>query len=246
MHDVVTHAEAEARAALDRWRGFPVSARPRPTVLVGAPDRPEDGFVDGPSKMAYGTGALEAADGDPEEPARILRCLGHPAPDRVTTPLLVTNAERAEASFWTDRGRRPFSAWRLEVVGARGPIWVMDDAALASCWSPPPLEPGAPRGPHSAEGAVLEEDGVTLHFRFVGSPQSVMASYEALASETPTALCVVAKGVRKPALPPNAIVAAVGVTREVTVRLASSLAARVLVDLDGNPVEVTQDMAIEE
>ncbi len=73
-----------------------------------------------------------------------------------------------------------------------------------------------------------------------------MASYEALASETPTALCVVAKGVRKPALPPNAIVAAVGVTREVTVRLSSPLAARVLVDLDGSPVEVTQEMAIEE
>jgi hypothetical protein len=239
---VVTLFEAEARAAVDRWRDFPVTAQPRPTVLVGPPDRPQDGFVDGHSKLAYSAGAIEGTAGVAEEPVRILRRLGHPVPDRVPTPLVVTSAVRAKARFWTDRGRLLFSAWRLEAVGARGTIWVMDEAALDSCWFPPPLEPGAPRGPHNAEGGAIEEDGVTLHFRFCGSPSQVMVSYEARPLETPTAVCVIAKGVRNPALPPNATVAGVGVTREVMVRLSSPLGARVLVGLDGSPVEVTQDV----
>jgi hypothetical protein len=86
---------------------------------------------------------------------------------------------------------------------------------------------------------------VTLHFRFCGSPSLVMVSYEPRALETPTAVCVIAKGVRNPALPPNAIVPAVGVTREVTVRLSSPLGTRVLVGLDGSPVEVLQDVTTE-
>jgi len=238
---VVTRSEAEAHAALARWRDFPVTAHPRPTVLVGPPDRPEGGFVDGPSKMAYGAGVIDGAAGVPEEPLRILRGLGHPAPAPVTAPLIVTSAEHGEATFWTDRGRRPFPAWHLEAVGARGPIWVMDEAALASCWFPPALEPGAPRGPHDAVSATLAPDGVTLGFRFVGSAPSVVVSYEPRVLETPTAVCIIAKGIPNPELPPHAAVRGVGVRRDVTVRLSGPLSERVLVGMDGSPVEVTHD-----
>lgn len=204
---VVTHSEAEARAAVERWRDFPVTTHPRPAVLVGPAHRPEEGFVDGSSKLAYIAGAIEGTTGVPEEPVRVLRRLGHPSPGRIAAPLLVMRAERAEAPFWTDRGQRPFSAWRLEAVGARGPIWVMDDVALASCWFPPLLELGAPRGPHDAVAGTLALDGVTLTFRFIGSRPSVMVSYEAHTLETPTAICVIAKGIRNPEIPLDAVVA---------------------------------------
>jgi len=237
--DVVTCSEADAQAAVGRWRDFPVTAHPRPTVLVGPPDRPQDGFVDGPSKMAYDAGVIDGAAGVPEEPLRILRGLGHPAPAPVTAPLIVTSAEHQEATFWTDRGRCLFPAWRLEAVGARGPIWVMDEAALASCWFPPALEPGAPRSPHDAISATLGADGVTLDYRFVGSAPSVVVCYELCLLETRTAVCIIAKAIANPELPPRAAVPAVGVTREVRVRLSRPLGERVLVAVDGSPVEVT-------
>jgi hypothetical protein len=246
MPGVPPHAEAEAQAAVDRWRGFPVTAEPRPTVLVGPATRPEGGFVDAPSKMAYAAGAVEGADGVPEEPLRILRTLGSCAPDRRRAPMLVTGGERAEAPFWTDRGRRLFSAWRLEAVGARGPLWVMDGAALGSCWFPPPLEPGAPMGPHDALGATLAPDGVTLGLRFVGGRPAVTVSYVARPLETTAAVCVIADGVPNPDLPPGAVVPAVGMGREVTVHLSRPLGNRVLVGLDGSPVVVTQRVAPEE
>ena len=59
MCDVSAGPDHEARAALARWRDFPVTARPRPTVLPGDPDWTERGFVDGPSKMAYGSGVTD-------------------------------------------------------------------------------------------------------------------------------------------------------------------------------------------
>jgi hypothetical protein len=191
--------------------------------------------------MAYGAGVIDGAAGVPEEPLRILRGLGHPAPAPVTSPLIVTSAEHGEAPFWTDRGRRSFPAWRLEAVGARGPIWVMDENALASCWFPPVFEPDAPRGPHNAVSATLSPDGVTLTFRFIGSRPSVIVSCEAHTLETPAAICVIAKPVLDPELPPHGAVRGVGVRRNVTVRLARPLGERVLVGMDGSPVEVTQD-----
>ena len=108
---------------------------------------------------------------------------------------------------------------------------MMDEAALASCWFPPSLEPGAPRGPHDAVSAMLAADGVTLDFRFVGSAPSVVVSYESRVLETPAAVCIIAKGIPNPELPPHAAVRAVGVTRDVTVRLSGPLSERVLVGI---------------
>lgn len=239
---MVPRPEADAAAAVGRWRDFPVTVHPRPIVLVGPPDRPEDGFVDWPSKMAYGAGGIDGAAGVPEEPLRILRRLGRPAPAPVTAPLLVTSAEHGEATFETDRGRRSFAAWRLEAVGARGPIWVMAEAALASCWFPPVLEPGAPTGPHDAVSATLAADAVTLDYRFVGSAPSVVVAYEPRVLETTTAVCILAKGIPDPGLRPHGAVPAVGVTRTVAVRLSSPLGERVVVAVDSSPVEVTPDV----
>src|SRR5579862_4339271 len=50
-----------------------------PTVLPGDPDWTERGFVDGPSKTAYGSGVIDGAPGVPDEPLRILRRLGYRA-----------------------------------------------------------------------------------------------------------------------------------------------------------------------
>jgi hypothetical protein len=120
----------------------------------------------------------------------------------------------------------------------------MDEAALASCWFPPALESGAPRGPHDAVSATLAADGVTLHFRFVGSAPSVVVSYEPRVLETPTAVCIIAKGIPNPELPPRGAVRAVGVRRDVTVRLSGPLGERVLVGMDGSSVEVTHDSGV--
>jgi hypothetical protein len=118
---------------------------------------------------------------------------------------------------------------------------VMDEAALALCWFPPADDPGAPRGLHDVVSATLSSDAVTLDFRFVGSAPSVVVSCEPRVLETPTAVRIIAKGIPNPELPPHAAVRAVGVRRDVTVRPSDPLSERVLVGMDGSPVEVTQD-----
>ncbi len=230
--------------AVARWTDFPVDASSRPIVLTGGAVRLGDRtgdfkFLDSVFKRAYQFGAIEGSPGVPDEPVELLRRHGRPdlKEPGATSSLVLTRAERSEREFWTDRGRRVFTAWRIEASGARGAIWAMDEEALARCWFPAPQDPTAPRPPESLglDRATLFEDGRTLRLRFRGKAESA-AGYEGCVVETSTAVCVAP--VERPLKKEAAGTAWRHASREFTVRLACPLGARVLVRPAGSPVTV--------
>ena len=241
--DVTTLLEWCDRAAA-RWADFPVDADPRPVVLTGPGVRLGDRvgdfkFVDSVFKRAFLCGAIERGAGVPDEPVELLRRHGRPDLQEpgATASLLITRAERSHTEFWTDRGRRVLSAWRIETPGARGAIWAMAEEALARCWFPAPQHPAAPRPPErlGLDRATLFEDEVTLRLRFRGKAESV-ADYGGCVVETSTAVCV--GPAERPLKEETADTAWRYASRELTVRLARPLGARVLVRPAGSPLAV--------
>ncbi len=241
--DVTTLLEWCDRAAA-RWADFPVDTDPRPVVLTGPGVRLGDRigdfkFVNSVSKRAFLCGAVERGAGVPDEPVELLR--RHRRPDLhepgATASLLITRAERSHTEFWTDRGRRVLSAWRIETPGARGAIWAMAEEALARCWFPAPQHHGAPRPPErlGLDRATLFEDEVTLRVSFRGKAESV-ADYGGCVIETSTAVCVAPA--ERPLKEETAGTAWRYASRELTVRLARPLGARVLVRPAGSPLAV--------
>ncbi|MGH3282344.1 MAG: hypothetical protein ACRDNW_24860, partial [Trebonia sp.] len=132
---------------------FPVGVIPRPLVLLGDPFRVEKGFSTGDAKIAFQSGAVEAAAGVPEEAVRPIRPSAVHTGGRPRGPLLVSAAELSAAEFDTDRGRQRLPAWRLEATDALGPIWVLTAEARARCWSLP--------GP--AGGLTSQADGPGMY-----------------------------------------------------------------------------------
>jgi len=235
--------EAAASAGLERWVDFPVLAEPRPLVLTGRAVR-IGGFVDSASKRAYTAGAIEGAPGVPDEPLQLVRrALRRHSGVVATSTLLLTRADRADGEFWTDRGRQLLPAWRIESPNAREDMWAMDEATLARCWSPPPKSAEGstrPIGPVSVQRAVLSGDGVTLRVRFTGGSESII-TYDGFVSETSTAVCVIPVARQLEALPPRTALHMAEYTRQLTVRLACPLGARVLIRLDASPVVVLSE-----
>jgi len=97
------HDRRSAARAVSGWAQFPADASPRPIVLLHSVVRVEDGFLSGNAKLAFLDGVIEAAEGVPEEPVRLMRVpqASAPAPG---APLHVTGAVLAESTFATDRG----------------------------------------------------------------------------------------------------------------------------------------------
>jgi hypothetical protein len=228
--------------ALSRWESFPVGQQPRPLVMTGPLTRFERGFRSGPAKLAFLHGDIEAAVPLPDGLLQMLRSGANrprPVPGRMRWqhPLLITQASPGTAEFGTDRGRRKFTAWRLGGPDVDGTFWAVDPAVAARRWEPP--EPAPPKPfdglPHRSGSAVIEGDGRTLHFTFVGGPPAFFDYPSAEVIETGQAIVVLPAG--RYTGPPG-WVAAPGCGRTVTVILASPLGQRVVIDLDASPVTV--------
>jgi hypothetical protein len=148
-------------------------------------------------------------------------------------PLVITAAEESSAEFWTDRGTRTVPAWRLECEEANGPLWVL----AAESWSPGSPTSRPPASRHMNFSAVMSADDRTLAVSFVGGPP-LHADYpraEIVESDHAVAVVPVEVDLLRPGTPR----VAVGCLRQVEARLARPLGARVLVDLDSSPCEVT-------
>jgi hypothetical protein len=225
-----------ARWALQQWETFPVDARPRPLILTAPPFRFERGFRSGGAKMAFFNGDIAATVPLPEGLLEVLH-EGRPGARHGKSPLLITQADRCQAEFASDRGRREFPAWRLGGPGIDGAMLVLDPAIVSRCWTPPEPAPPKPLAglPHRAASAAVESDGMTLHFTFTGSPPAYTDYPGAETVETGQALVVlpVARDVGPPGWRQ-----AVGCIRTVVTRLASPLGERAVVDLDASPVMV--------
>jgi hypothetical protein len=238
------------RRAVARWAQFPVGVIPRPLVLLGDPFRVEKGFSTGDAKIAFVSGAVEAAAGVPEDAVRPIRPSVVHAGRRPRDPLLVSAAELSAAEFATDRGHQRLPAWRLEAADALGPIWVLTAEARARCWSPPQADGAGRPGPRLLSSGVTAPESRELAVAFIGGGEGLFR-YDAEVIETAVAVCVVPlrrmtehfaqEAAAAAAAHRQLAVAAVGYPRTVQVSLAEPLGGRVLVNLDGTAVPVTAE-----
>ncbi|MBV9823790.1 MAG: hypothetical protein JO144_16290 [Actinobacteria bacterium] len=243
-------------AALAKWRSFPVTANPRPLVLVGAPVLdPATGFRTGDAKLAYVSGAFEPAVALPSTPvtsggyalvtarAALEKLRASAAKQPVAHPVRIVAVSLGKASFGTDRGPRTLPAWRFTLDQAADPVEVL---AVAPKYLWPAASAGLPD-----RGATLGADGRTVTYRFFGTPAGPPpcgAEYAADVAEAGTAVVLSVREVAPSPRPGSAPAGsdtsaaqgctAIGALRTVTVTLSSPLGARVLLTSDGAPVAV--------
>lgn len=236
-------------AALEAWRSFPVGADPRPIVVIGPGVRaPEAGFPDSDTKQAWLAGAIDLPGKLPAAPTRAAgyplltaaeagRHLGEGGHDASATRLVVTGARLGTRTVATDRGPRPLPVWLFTLRRVPG------EASVLAVAPPARFLPGPATGDAAnPEPVTLHPDG-TLTVRFVGAaaePGPCGADYAVDVTETATAVGLAIRTVpRRADADPGAGCDAVGYSREVRVRLAAPLGARVVVGPGGLPAQVT-------
>jgi hypothetical protein len=213
-----------------RWETFPVSASPRPVVLLDPRVDVQGGFVDGASKSAWIRGAI---DFEVEPPPGVLeRVVQAVRGAEATTRLRVTAIESTTEEFLCDRGPRPLPAYRLAVTGLRGCCVVLDP--LVACWWPRGDEA---RSLHLRE-ATIEADDRTVHFPAFGG---VLTEFHHAELEEHEAY-VVGKAITSRRRAPGGAIPAVGITKKVVGVLTRPLGARVLIDLREQPLAVTPEL----
>lgn len=220
---------------LVRWASFPVSATPRPLVILHGRVRLEgDGFVDGDTKMAWLEGAIETRL--PLPPA-VLALLPPRRQGRAQTVLTVTDSTSTTAAFRCDRGPRELPAFRLEVTGWKGSCVVLSPEV--DCWWPADDAEWQLGGGGTAN---VETDGVTIHFPASGG--LLTEFHRAEFQEHPT--CVLGRAVTSERrMPSGTAVRAIGINRKVIGRLVSPLGGRVLLGETGRPLAVLPSEATE-
>lgn len=233
VNDGSEYDRRSAARAVDRWDDFPAAREPRLMVLLDDATKVERGFRTGDAKLAFIVGLIEAGADVPAEPVRLMQA-SHISPPTPDTPLRLTGAVLAETAFATDRGWQVLPAWRVDAEDTLGPIWVASEAARSRCWTPP-TPPG--EGSHILTSAALDPDGQGLAVEFTGGHEDHV-SYGAEVVETAAAVTVIPVEHPVREFPPGTIVNTLGHPRDVHVRLHEPLGGRVLVNLDGTPVEV--------
>jgi hypothetical protein len=170
---------------------------------------------------------------------------GQPCPE--CTPLQITGAELATATFQSNRGPVEAPAWefslqdtevKLDQIAVESQI-----AALAL-----PTANGQATGQQSSspwvgpqvDSATVDASGMTLTVSFIGAPNKgdkpCGADYTAEAVDSSTAIVVIVYEHRNP-LP--ATCSAVGAYRTAQVALAKPIGDRTLIDLQAQPITVT-------
>ena len=220
-------------AALDLWREYPVTTRPRVPVLLGSRVS-IDGYADGEAKAAFLDGNFEVTVAVPLAVRRALPARR----DHVTAlPIRVVAAERSSGSFDTDRGAQSFPAWQLTIEGLRGPCLVLDPD-ITGWW------PAGPSGTRLREagagGGTLAADQMTL------TTHGGMASRDDDTptinfAETDTAVLIYQSDAKpRAATPPSpkTISHLAILAKRVTTLLPSPLGDRVLLDWRGVPLRL--------
>ena len=259
-------AQARARAALARWRGFPVDRPVRPIVVVNGSVR-EAGYVDNEAKLASLAGWFQLATALPDAPASTEVSLpggGHAvlplsAPGSALAmlrqrhqgdesgtspePLRIVAVALGTAEFATDRGPASLPAWRFTVERGLAPLDVL--ALAPSALWPVPAEAAA--GPGTARlGAGGRSLVVPLPAPREPCPGGAVVQYEPRVAESRAAVAVYLDardtGSRAPGRRSAPCIDDLVLRfRSYEVALAAPLGRRVLVDESGAPVPVTVD-----
>ena len=265
--DLPPEMAAPSDESLAAWLDFPVTAVPRPVVLIGELPRVE-GFTTDEAKRASMQGTYELAttlpatgpatveamlpDGKATVPVidaaaawEAIRTVPNTAQvDPALAPLKVTKVELGTAEFGTDRGALMLPAWNFTVVDGTGPI----------SW--PAMRPdlfwklGAVPGPGGGFGATVSADGRSLVATMPAPPPEFCPGdriyrYEAVVREGDTAVAVGLKTVDTGEIQPGERTTTCGYdlvlrTAPYPVSLSQPLGARVVVDTEGAPFAVTR------
>jgi hypothetical protein len=253
--------------ALTPWRDFPVSAKPRPVIIIGEVPTVE-GFTTGEAKMGAMQGSyllgtvlpktvpatveVMLPDGPAELPVidavqawEAIRTAPRTTQiDPSVPPLKVTKVELGTAQFWTDRGQVLLPAWNVTVVDGLGPI----------SW--PALRPdmfwklGAIPYPYAGYDSTVSADGCSLSVAMVGQPRIYpgerIIHIEAAVLEGETAVAVGPRAIDTGRVEPGEFqpnrprMLGLRIDRYV-VSLTRPLGARVVVDPNGTPIPVTRE-----
>jgi hypothetical protein len=213
-----------------RWAAFPISAAPRPIVLLDLRARIEGGFVDGDSKMAWLEGAIDT--GLPLSPD-VLAVLPPRRQGRARTTLTISDATAVTAPFRCDRGPQALPAYRLQVTGLNGSCVVLSPEV--DCWWP------ATRADESRGwgGAATIDDHDDLIVRFPAFG-GVLTEFHRAEFQEHEAFVVGRAITSERKVPSGTAVVMIGITQHVTGRLEQPLDGRVLLNRDGQPMVVTR------
>jgi hypothetical protein len=160
------------------WAAFPVTASPRPIVLIGqSVVFAEGAFPDGDTKIAFLEGRVNLAATAPASPgardgypidsaataviALTAPVTAPPAGGYPLPPILqITSINLSEHLFLTDRGEQSLPAWRMHLDGIDGQFYVLAVAPAGRFSSGPGS--GSPDRP-----AAMSADGKEITIPFV-------------------------------------------------------------------------------
>lgn len=188
----------------------------------------EGGFVDGPSKLAWTNGALQA---DVELPGGVRPELPRATGQDGAAALRITAVARTTADFLCDRGPVSLPALRLHVTGLDG--WCHVLGSEVPTWQPGGDAPATWSPPLSAQ---VSSDGLGLSVTASGG---LLTEFHGVDLEEHDAFVVARPVTTERSLPEGMGVHLVGIEQVVTGRLRAPLGNRVLVDLHDQPIVVT-------
>ena len=252
-------SEADAVRALTAWAAFPVTASPRPLVLIDAPVLdPAGGLPDTGSKLAYLAGAFDLPASYPTGPARAagLPLIGakqaaaalvaHGTATPVSPARLrVTGVRLGSAGFRTDRGSMPLPAWLFSLAGVRQPAAVL--AVAPSARFTPRLPATGAGHDLSLGNATLSADGRTVSVGFLSPNAGTAACKQRYALRVVESLQAVALRIGLVDAPDEAgekddrpgVCRDASYHRSASAKLSLPLGARVLISArDGSPFPV--------
>jgi hypothetical protein len=245
---------AAAQAAANKWSAFPVSADPRPVVLIGdAIADPATGFPNADTRVAYETGRFRLIASLPSYPptrdgyslisagTAVQQMLAMKLCCATTTITVdITDVRLVDHPFVTDRGEKMLPAWQLRLRGVKDDAFVL--AVSPNQRYPVNTQTGLVGGGQIAQSP----DGRTLTIYFGGPFNSLAVAQTPAAvaiivttqvgtsgrGGTPCAACpaIVPPGSYGPLYP--------GAPNTTTITLDQPLGHRVVVNASAIPVEV--------
>jgi hypothetical protein len=249
--------QAVLQGALAPWADFPVNASPRPLVLPDGDDQivasASFGVSSNDQKLALVEGAIDPPPTLPSTPAE---ADGYPlitagqafrelsagnGQSLTTTRIQTSSVTLSMAGFDTDRGALQLPAWVFTFEGGvTGSEAVLAVAPASTYPIPAPLV--ARSGLSMFYQAELGADGRTLAVDTGGAPSGsgpcdAHYSLQVASSDTAVAIGVV---VRPNPAPSDQLCSYPEVLTQLTTVLAAPLGARVVVNVQAQPVEVTE------
>lgn len=246
--------------ALVPWQAFPAGRQPRPIVWLWNAS-PVNGFGTNEGKIAalcsrfvlngslpanipaqaYATwtdGTRASYTGIPA--AAALAAMSRPDAEATSSdcatvpPLVIRSARLGTFDYGTDRGTSQMTSWLFKAIGVDGEF-AYPALPASAFWK------GGMSAPSGNGGATVSADGMTLTWSFGGAPENAGpcgADYRGLVAESQAAVAVSIQSMSHATPGQEVACPAIAQIRTITVKLATALGGRVVVDETGSAVTV--------